>query len=200
MLKVKRKNILSKAALGNSDHGDDHVHHDTHEDDGDHDHDDNHEGHDHDDDHHHDHSHEEPAGPNRFVLAIRTALRDFVETAMYFSIGVAITAVFKAFVTEELIMVFNQSEATGVGLMMVLAFILSLCSTSDAFIAAELPGSAVGAARFSGLRSDDGCEAHFHVPLGFPAQICGDSCGFPVLRHRNFVLCLDETWKRPKRK
>lgn len=77
--------------------------------------------------------------PNRPVLALRTAMRDFVETAMYFSIGVAITAVFKAFVTEDLVMVFNQSEVVGIGLMMMLAFVLSLCSTSDAFIAANFP-------------------------------------------------------------
>lgn len=77
--------------------------------------------------------------PNRPVLAMRTAMRDFVETAMYFSIGVAITSVFKAFVTEDLVMVFNQSEVVGIGLMMMLAFVLSLCSTSDAFIAANFP-------------------------------------------------------------
>jgi|TARA_B110000305_G_C19381586_1_gene609886 uncharacterized protein len=89
-------------------------------------------------DHEHDHSHEE-AGPNKLVLAMRTTMRDFMETAMYFTIGVAITAVFKAYVTEDLILLFNQSEATGIGLMMVLAFVLSLCSTSDAFIAANFP-------------------------------------------------------------
>lgn len=78
-------------------------------------------------------------GPNRLVLAMRTTMRDFMETAMYFTIGVAITAVFKAYVTEDLIILFNQNEATGIGLMMVLAFVLSLCSTSDAFIAANFP-------------------------------------------------------------
>jgi len=79
------------------------------------------------------------AGPNRLILAMRTTMRDFLETAMYFTIGVAITAVFKAYVTEDLILLFNQSEVTGIGLMMVLAFVLSLCSTSDAFIAANFP-------------------------------------------------------------
>lgn len=70
---------------------------------------------------------------------MRTAMRDFLETAMYFTIGVAITSVFRAYVTEDLVMIFNQTEITGVGLMMVLAFVLSLCSTSDAFIAANFP-------------------------------------------------------------
>ena len=78
-------------------------------------------------------------GPDRLVLAMRTTMRDFIETAMYFTIGVAITSVFKAYVTEDLILLFNQNEVTGIGLMMVLAFVLSLCSTSDAFIAANFP-------------------------------------------------------------
>ena len=76
---------------------------------------------------------------DKLVLATRTAMRDFLETAMYFTIGVAITAVFKAYVTQDLIILFNQNEVTGIGLMMVLAFVLSLCSTSDAFIAANFP-------------------------------------------------------------
>ena len=84
------------------------------------------------------HTHDEP-GPNRLVLAMRTTMRDFMETAMYFTIGVAITSVFKAYVTEDVILLFNQNEVTGIGLMMVLAFVLSLCSTSDAFIAANFP-------------------------------------------------------------
>ncbi|NLT69800.1 MAG: permease [Verrucomicrobiaceae bacterium] len=81
---------------------------------------------------------EEPQA-NRLVLAMRTTMRDFMETAMYFTIGVAITSVFKAYVTEDLILLFNQNEITGVALMMLLAFVLSLCSTSDAFIAANFP-------------------------------------------------------------
>lgn len=76
---------------------------------------------------------------DRLVLAMRTTMRDFLETAMYFTIGVAITSVFRAYVTEDLIILFNQNEPTGIGLMMVLAFVLSLCSTSDAFIAANFP-------------------------------------------------------------
>jgi len=90
-------------------------------------------------------SHDDPdpaaggPGPNRLVLAMRTTMRDFLETAMYFTIGVAITSVFRAYVTEDLIILFNQNEPTGIGLMMVLAFVLSLCSTSDAFIAANFP-------------------------------------------------------------
>lgn len=76
---------------------------------------------------------------DRLVHAMRTAMRDFVDTAMYFSIGVAITSLFKAYVTDDLVVLFNQSEFIGINLMMILAFVLSLCSTSDAFIAANFP-------------------------------------------------------------
>lgn len=80
-----------------------------------------------------------PSHSDRLVHAMRTAMRDFVDTAMYFSIGVAITSLFKAYVTDDLVVLFNQSEYIGINLMMVLAFVLSLCSTSDAFIAANFP-------------------------------------------------------------
>jgi hypothetical protein len=83
-------------------------------------------------------SHDEDS-PDKLVLAMRTAMRDFVDTAMYFTIGVAITAIFKAYVTSDLVLLFNQSEFIGINLMMMLAFVLSLCSTSDAFIAANFP-------------------------------------------------------------
>ena len=112
-------------------HGDEHDHGDNHaHDDGNHDH-----AHNHGDAHHH----AAPESPDKLVQALRTAMQDFVDTAMYFTIGVAITAIFKAYVTDSLVLLFNQSEFIGVNLMMVLAFVLSLCSTSDAFIAANFP-------------------------------------------------------------
>lgn len=96
------------------------------------------EAHGHGHDHGHGHSHAAET-PDRLVMAMRTAMKDFVDTAMYFTIGVAITAMFRAYVGENLVLLFNQSEFAGVYLMMVLAFILSLCSTSDAFVAANFP-------------------------------------------------------------
>ena len=97
-------------------------------------------------DHDHDHGHggakdsdPSPAHSDKLVQAMRTAMRDFVDTAMYFSIGVAITSLFKAYVTDDLVVLFNQSEYIGINMMMILAFVLSLCSTSDAFIAANFP-------------------------------------------------------------
>ncbi len=89
--------------------------------------------------HEHGHAHDEPpVAEARLVLAMRSAMRDFLDTAMFFSIGVLITAVFNTQVSQDLIIPLAQNEWLAVGSMMSLGFILSLCSTSDAFIAATL--------------------------------------------------------------
>jgi uncharacterized membrane protein YraQ (UPF0718 family) len=55
---------------------------------------------------------------------------------MYFTIGVLITAVFNTQVSQSALNAFASNELIGAAAMMVMAFVLSLCSTSDAFIAA----------------------------------------------------------------
>ena len=91
------------------------------------------------DTHGHDHDH----GPNadfngKLTHAMRTAMRDFLDTAMYFAIGVMITSVFNTQVNQALIDQVADREWLAIPSMMGLAFILSLCSTSDAFIAAPM--------------------------------------------------------------
>ena len=75
---------------------------------------------------------------DRLVHALRTAMRDFLDTGMYFTIGVIITSVFNTQVDQSKVDAFASSELLAVPSMMSLAFILSLCSTSDAFIAAPM--------------------------------------------------------------
>jgi hypothetical protein len=77
-------------------------------------------------------------GPDRLVLALRTAARDFIDVGMYFTIGVMITAIYRTQFDQGIIDRFGSSDWMGVPVMMGLAFILSLCSTSDAFIAANM--------------------------------------------------------------
>mgnify|MGYP001172375055 CR=1 FL=1 len=74
------------------------------------------------------------------VAAFRSAMKDFVDVAVYFSIGVAITALFNTGIApgaEWLDSVAGNPVGAPAALML-LAFVLSLCSTSDAFIAATL--------------------------------------------------------------
>lgn len=75
----------------------------------------------------------------RLVAAFRTAMRDCVDTGMYFTIGAALTAIFNtSSIQKGLGDLMSSHIFLAVCTLMALAFILSLCSTSDAFVAATL--------------------------------------------------------------
>lgn len=74
----------------------------------------------------------------RLVSAMRTAMRDFLDTAMYFSIGVLLTSLFNTQVPHSNIEAVAGNEWFAVPSMMGLSFLLALCSTSDAFIVAPM--------------------------------------------------------------
>jgi uncharacterized protein len=74
----------------------------------------------------------------KLTHAMRTAMRDFLDTAMYFAIGVMITAVFNTQVDQSRVAALASNELVAVPSLMGLAFVLALCSTSDAFIAAPM--------------------------------------------------------------
>ncbi len=75
---------------------------------------------------------------DRLVHAMRTAMNDFLDTAMYFAIGVAITSYFNTQIDQSVIESVAGSDWKAIPSLMGLAFILALCSTSDAFIAAPM--------------------------------------------------------------
>lgn len=119
-----------------------------HSDDHDHGHDHHHHEHGHGccgHDHHHDHDHGKE--DNRLVAAFRSAMRDFVDVGVYFTIGVAITALFNTGIAPgaEWLDSLAKNHVVAPAALMALAFILSLCSTSDAFIAATLDKFTYGA-------------------------------------------------------
>jgi uncharacterized protein len=97
-------------------------------------------------DHHHDHHHHHH-GDNRLVAAFRSAMKDFVDVGVYFSIGVAITALFNTGIAPGAAWLDGLAGDTmaAPAALMALAFVLSLCSTSDAFIAATLDKFSWGA-------------------------------------------------------
>lgn len=74
----------------------------------------------------------------KLVAAMRTAQRDFLDTAMYFAIGVMITSVFNTQVDQAFVDKLATREWVAIPSLMALAMVLSLCSTSDAFIAAPM--------------------------------------------------------------
>jgi hypothetical protein len=75
---------------------------------------------------------------SKLIKAMRTAMRDFLDTGMYFAIGVMITSVFNTQVNQEILDRVAGNSLIATPAIMLLAIVLSLCSTSDAFIAAPM--------------------------------------------------------------
>jgi uncharacterized protein len=72
----------------------------------------------------------------RVIGAIQLASDDFIDTAIYFMIGAAVASVFNTAVDQRIILPLASSPILSVVAMMLIAGVLTLCSTSDAFIAA----------------------------------------------------------------
>ena len=72
----------------------------------------------------------------RLIGAVQLASDDFIDTAIYFMIGAAVASIFNTAVDQRIILPLASSPVLSVAAMMVIAGILTLCSTSDAFIAA----------------------------------------------------------------
>lgn len=92
------------------------------------------------------HGHTHGASFNgKLVHALRTTMRDFLDTAMYFSIGVIITSAFNTQVNQAILNTVAGNEWLAIPSIMGLAMVLSLCSTSDAFIAAPMAAFSMAA-------------------------------------------------------
>lgn len=83
----------------------------------------------------------------KLVAAFRSALKDFVDVGVWFSVGVALTALFNTGIAPgaRWLDQVAQHPAGAPAALMGLAYVLSLCSTSDAFIAATLDRFSWGA-------------------------------------------------------
>jgi uncharacterized membrane protein YraQ (UPF0718 family) len=142
LVKVLRQRLVDSLAKDEEPAAHAHKHEHKHDGCCGHDHHHHHEGcgHDH---HHHDHGHDD----NRLVAAFRSAMKDFVDVGVYFTIGVAITALFNTGIAPgaEWLDGLAQNDFVAPAALMALAFVLSLCSTSDAFIAATLDKFTYGA-------------------------------------------------------
>lgn len=75
----------------------------------------------------------------RLVRALRASMRDFLDTGMYFALGVGVTAIFSTQINQAVLGQVAGNGWLAIPAVMLLALVLSLCSTSDAFIAANLP-------------------------------------------------------------
>ena len=81
----------------------------------------------------------------KLVHAMRSSMRDFLDTAMYFAIGVVITSAFNTQINQSLLNAVAGNDWLAIPSLMSLAIVLSLCSTSDAFIAAPMTAFSMAA-------------------------------------------------------
>lgn len=72
----------------------------------------------------------------RFSTALRVAVADFLDVMVYFVFGVAVASFFSTAVNQEVILPLALNDWLATASLMGFAALLSLCSTSDAFIAA----------------------------------------------------------------
>ena len=79
--------------------------------------------------------------PRRFAFkalsAVQSATADFLDVAFFLILGAAITSVFNTAVNQKFILPLATNAFLATPALMALRFVLALCSTSDAFIAAS---------------------------------------------------------------
>lgn len=89
--------------------------------------------------HGHDDPHAEPGGLlQRLERVASVATRDFLDVSVYFVIGAAAASLFSTAVNQEIILPLASTPPLAIASLMGLASVLSVCSTTDAFIAATL--------------------------------------------------------------
>jgi hypothetical protein len=91
---------------------------------------------------HHDHS-ERPKGSvqTRLHQSLITAGDDFLDMARYLIAGSMLAAAMQTIVPQSLLLSIGQGPVVSVIAMQALAFVLSLCSTVDAFVALAFAGT-----------------------------------------------------------
>ncbi|MDE0631653.1 MAG: permease [Caldilineaceae bacterium] len=88
-----------------------------------------------DHDHDHDHSHDHGGSRPGVWQALVMAGDDFLDMGRYLIAGAMLAAAMQTVVPQSTLLAIGQGPVTSVFVMMALAYILSVCSTVDAFIA-----------------------------------------------------------------
>ncbi|BFT69774.1 permease [Paenibacillus sp. P36] len=128
----------------NSGHTAEHIH--VHEHNG-HSHDHHHDHvHTHDHAHHHEHGHNHSHGDSRIATMLSHGTSELYEMSKYLMLGAFLTALIQTFVAQDSLSAIGQGTFVSHVFMMGFAYLLSLCSTTDAFVAASFaktfsPGS-----------------------------------------------------------
>jgi uncharacterized membrane protein YraQ (UPF0718 family) len=127
--------VVRGGAAAERAHDHDHDHDHNHDHNHDHGHGHGH-GHAHVHDHDHDHDHAHVHG-GKLSSLLSHASEEFFEMGKYLIFGAMLTALLQTFVAREHLVAIGQGPVLSNVFMMGFAYVLSLCSTSDAFVASS---------------------------------------------------------------
>lgn len=93
--------------------------------------------------------HDSSHSGSRWTSFVDHTSQEFFLVGRYFIVGAMFASVFQVFIDRTVLADIGQTPINGTALMMAISFVLSLCSTADAFVAASfshsfLPGSILG--------------------------------------------------------
>jgi uncharacterized membrane protein YraQ (UPF0718 family) len=91
-------------------------------------------GHHHDHKHHHNHNCAEHHEEGAIKGIIGHVSEEFYEIGRFFIIGALLSSIFQSFIPREYILNIGQGRVSSIIVMMIIAFLLSICSETDAFI------------------------------------------------------------------
>lgn len=86
----------------------------------------------------HQHDHHQLSWGKKLFLALTHAIDEFFDTGRYLIVGSLVAASMQIYVPTKILTRLGHSPLTAIVIMMLLAFLLSLCSEADAFIGASL--------------------------------------------------------------
>lgn len=94
----------------------------------------------HDHEHHHHHHHKHTLKGDFLSICNHTA-NDFFEVIKYLMFGAFIASLVQVLLPRSILIVFNNNQALSIIVLMLFAYLISLCSTSDSFIGKSLLSS-----------------------------------------------------------
>jgi uncharacterized membrane protein YraQ (UPF0718 family) len=90
---------------------------------------------------HCDHDHDHHEKENKFVSIVKHTALDLFDVVKYLMFGALIASLMQVLIPRSVITVFNNNNILSIIVLMLFAYLISLCSTSDSFVGKSLLSS-----------------------------------------------------------
>ncbi|MBU0754554.1 MAG: permease [Planctomycetes bacterium] len=87
------------------------------------------------------HGHDTVPEKRRFILAVNHGVEDFLDVGQYLVLGAFVAGLLQTLVSRQVFLNLADVPLLAMPLMMLMAFVLSLCSEADAFLVASFRGA-----------------------------------------------------------